>query len=241
MMIDLKGDQKTRLELYWLNTNAPVGSSLIPSAVMKTGIDMQGTFPVQLLRLFVPHPTEFTGFAKFIESYDRWWAKQVISKIGAGGFIYNTISGKSAFGIGSCGGSFDMTECLRVSSFPSNTTGSFQPTLVNSFDLSALIQLGIALLLSGNGTELLDTHWVCKSPYGYLQPGMPVGLDDKSVPSVTWASGGVNNPFFDGLRTRAFLPCMMLPGSLMDYRASRYYNTIYRENGSDKQGLPLQR
>lgn len=102
-----------------------------------------------------------------------------------------------------CGGSFDFAECLKVSSFPSNGLKP-QATLVNSFDIAVLTQLGMALLLSGAGDEHLNTNWVTKAPYGYLKPAMPIGLVGTDIPAIMWANNGVNNAVLNGLSKQTF-------------------------------------
>lgn len=187
-----------RLEICWLHSFAPVGPTVWASGVLRTAIDLQGVYPIGLLRWALPRPTDLSTELGFDKKFSRWWASFIVRKVNSGFFVYDTIAGKSAFGMGACGGSFDLNECLlRCFSAPTNPFVVAKPILINSFDLAALIQLGSGLLLQGAAGEVLDSQWVCKSPFGFSQTVNPIGLSPTSIPPID--AMGVNNPFFYGL------------------------------------------
>jgi hypothetical protein len=153
---------------------------------------------VGLLRLFLPQPTEFKDVAGFAETFDHWWVSHTLQRLRSSSCVYNTISGKSGFGVGCSGGSFDLQYCLKSAFAVGGGSTNPNPVLINSFDLSALVQLASGLLLGNDGNEVLHTRWVCKTPFGHVKPNMPFGLGPKSSPSISWPDG-VNNPYFSGL------------------------------------------
>lgn len=194
----LTSDQKTQLEICWLNGPALSGPGLIQGDMMRTAIDFQGKYPVELLRIFLPQATDFKGVIGFAETFDRWWMSHIIMRLQSSSCVYNTISGRSGFGVCCSGGSFDLQQCVKLAFPPAGTSTNPSTVLINSFDLSALIQLASGLLLGGDGIEYLNTRWVCKTPFGHVKPNMPFGLGKQSSPPVSWPEG-VNNPYYSGL------------------------------------------
>lgn len=172
---------KTRLELYWFNSTAFTGRKLVPGSFQRTRLDLQGVYPVSLARLFVPTSQEVDKVPDLKTHQRAWWVQNSVSRIGQGA-KYNTITGKSGYGVGCCGGSFDLDGWLAGSN-----------PLLNSFDLTALLQIASALLTDKEGNELTVSTWVCMSPLGYISPGVPYGMvvqvDDR----------GVNSPYYSNL------------------------------------------
>lgn len=192
----LKYDKDTRLEVIWLKGPASAGPSTSPASFVRTAIDLCGSYPIDLLRLYLPNPVDLTTFINDPGpklDYRDWWVQQSLKRLPASGFIYNTIAGKSGFEVGCCGGSFALKEFTTQAL----STSSPEPALINSFDLAALTQLAFSLLVDKQGIEVQYNRWVCKTQFGTMKPGMPFGLTDKTSPSVSWPQG-VNNPYFWG-------------------------------------------
>jgi len=192
----LKLEKTTRLEFNWLLGPAVSAENFIPISDMRSGINLGGVYPINLLRLFLPQPPEFVPVPDFDKVCLQWWMSNCLKKIPTSRFLYDTIIGKSGFGAGCCGGSFRFDEFQRAA-FPINSASAPPPLLVNSFDLASLVQLASCLLVGENGDEKLNSKWVCKSPFGVQKPGVPFGITDKTVPAVPWPKG-LNNPYFSG-------------------------------------------
>jgi hypothetical protein len=172
---------------------------------MRSGINLDRVYPISLLRLFLPQPSEFVSVPDFDKVYLQWWMSNCLKKIPTSRFQYDTIVGKSGFGMGCCGGSFRFDE-FQKAAFSTNSASAPPPLLINSFDLASLVQLASSLLVSENGNEILNSKWVCKSPFGIQKPGVPFGITDKTVPAVSWPKG-LNNPYFSGEGERATETC----------------------------------
>ena len=192
----LKLEKTTRLQFNWLLGPAVSAENFKPISDMQSGIDLGGVYSISLLRLFLPQPTEFVLVPNFDSVYLQWWMSNCLKKIPTSRFIYDTIVGKSGFGVGCCGGSFRFDEFLKAA-FPTNSAAAPPSLLIHSFDLAPLAQLACSLLVDENGDEKLNSKWVCKSPFGVQKPGVPFGVTDKTVPAVSWLEG-VNNPYFSG-------------------------------------------
>ncbi|KAF2261338.1 hypothetical protein CC78DRAFT_470524 [Lojkania enalia] len=192
----LKYNKEVRLEIVWLSGPPTKGPTVIETNVMQTTTDLFGSHPIGLLRIFLPSLVSLRSDLSFRQSIDddlqSWWILQASKSLRDKGLVYNTISGKSGFGVGCCGGSFDLEHFLRES-FPRSGSSPLD-ILINSFDLTALMQLACSLLTYPNGDEQLNTRWTCKWPFGYVKPGIPFGLSLTSVPSIPIE--GVNNPYF---------------------------------------------
>ncbi|KAJ4287282.1 hypothetical protein N0V90_012680 [Kalmusia sp. IMI 367209] len=191
----IKLEKFARLEFNWLLGPAVSGDNTVAGSFLRSGANLNGVYPINLLRLFLPHPTEFSTVPNFAKVHLQWWINNCLRRIPASRIIYDTIVGKSGFGVGCCGGSFKFEEFYKAA-FPADPTAP--PTLINSFDLAALAQLVCCLSVDEDGDELWNSKWVCKSPFGPQKQGMPFGINDKTVPAITWPQG-VNNPFFSGI------------------------------------------
>ncbi|MCJ1393731.1 hypothetical protein MMC18_006607 [Xylographa bjoerkii] len=185
---DLDAPLSTRLELCWAVAAAPSGPSWVPHSFMRTQLDLQGKYPISLLRWFFPSPPEFAGVANFDINYKSWYARRSIMKIWDWGNPhagtrpqYDADSGASKYNMGACGGSFEWDEWVTAD----------YPTL-NCYDLAGISQLSCGLLVADYGDELLDSRWVFQTPNGYPLTGTLYGWGAPTCPNPP----GVNNPFF---------------------------------------------
>jgi hypothetical protein len=160
--------------------------------VTQTRVNLSGIYPIGLLRLFSPTPTEFTGIANFYQSavYAPWYAARVISQVWAWGNPhaggrpqYDAYNGASYYNVSSLGGGFNLANWLN-SVFPA----------CNCYDLAAITQLGCCLLLTSDGSEALDSRWVYQQPNGYIKQCVLYGWGE-----LYPYPPGVNNPFFMNL------------------------------------------
>ncbi|KAF0645908.1 hypothetical protein FPSE5266_07796 [Fusarium pseudograminearum] len=116
---------KSRLEIYHLAGIAVGGptETFDPQATLP---NLQGKWPVNLLRIFMPNPTDIIDKAAEINANKlSWWAKLAIGKLSAMKVLYDTAEGRSSFGISFFGGSLDVN----------HFHDSLELTL-NSFDLT---------------------------------------------------------------------------------------------------------
>lgn len=175
----------TRLEFYWLKTYAASGPLTAQLSMSETKLDMQGKYPVSVLRYFLPSPADLNTDVGLVTLPTVWWANYVITRK-ITGVKYNAIDGRAGYGVGCCGGSFSWLDwCAKVNPY------------VNSFDLAALVQAGMGLLSTRNFFDYDSVlRWVCHTPDGFLQTSMPFGWAGSVDPDT---SAGVNNPFFLGL------------------------------------------
>ncbi|KAH8674239.1 hypothetical protein BX600DRAFT_547809 [Xylariales sp. PMI_506] len=197
----LSYDKDTRLELVWLGGPALSGPGKAVASIQRTAVDLCGSYPINLLRLYLPSPSDITQLLP--ESgqkldFKDWWIQTSLKRIPAALFSYNTIDGKSGFGLGCCGGSLALQEFTSQALSTSNP----RPALINSFDLAALSQLSYSLLVNKQGEEVQYSQWVCKTPFGPVKAGMPFGISDKTIPSIQWPKG-INNPYFFGSPTQS--------------------------------------
>jgi hypothetical protein len=117
----------------------------------------------------------------------KWWTDTHIpGRIREGKAYYNAVSGASGFGMGCCGGSFDLRRLTAK-----------DVKLCNSFDLAALLQLAMTLLQDRNGEDMFYTAWMCKAPFGFLKPSQLWGWSEDDSVGYTETEGAVN-PFFRG-------------------------------------------
>lgn len=179
---------QTRLEFYWLRTYAASGPLKIQSSFSETMMDMQGKYPVSVLRYFLPSTADLKTGVNLAAHPSTWWANYVIAQK-ITGVKYNAIDGRAGYGVGCCGGSFNWHDwLLKVNPY------------VNSFDLAALIQAAMSLISTRNFFNYdFVLRWVCHTPDGFLQTSMPYGWAGSANPNT---SAGVNNPFFLGLTSQ---------------------------------------
>ncbi|EAW15337.1 uncharacterized protein ACLA_060040 [Aspergillus clavatus NRRL 1] len=190
---DLEQRNTTRVEFCWLYGPAPTGPSLIRTSLERTVVDFQGKYPIGLLRAVLPTRNQLQAQPDPKPDPDPalpagpegWWIQYCERWLWKSGLIYNTISGRSAFGMGYCGGSFDLEEFVLIMNITDPTA---KRTLVNSFDVTAIAQLALMLAAHRQTNDLWATHWVCKAPFGYINPTIPLALGVE-----------VNNPFYQGI------------------------------------------
>ncbi|KAL5321066.1 hypothetical protein ACEPPN_011876 [Leptodophora sp. 'Broadleaf-Isolate-01'] len=161
--------QPTRLEICFARAAAPIGPSYTENpALTKTRVNLNGIYPIGLVRLFFPAPTEFTATGNFNNSsvYGPFFAARVVYQVwawgnpqGPGKPQYDAVSGGSYYNVGRFGGGFNLQDWLSV------TYAS-----CNCYDLAGIVQLGCCLLLSSNADELLDSRWVFQGPNGFVNP-----------------------------------------------------------------------
>jgi hypothetical protein len=175
-----------KMEFYWINSYAPIGRSIVPSNAARPTMDLQGVWPVELLRYFVPTIKELQSMPTLVEGLKWWTGTHVLGRIRKGEFYYNAVSGASGFGMGCCGGSFDLRRL---------TGKGLKPC--NSFDLAALLQLAMTLLQDRNGEDMFYTAWMCKAPFGFLKSSQLWGWTEIDTVDYTETRGAVN-PFFHG-------------------------------------------
>lgn len=216
----------TRLEFFWLHSPALRGQNLDPNRFVSAAVDFDGVYPVELLRLFLPQPADLLTLVDHERGsgdFRDWWLMQAIRRLPVHRFAYNTMSGRSGFGVGCCGGSFALKEYAQHAFTVSgaNWPPQYQsltipaidprPLLLNSFDLAALVQLAYSLLLDHRGWEAQPTRWVCKTPFGKIAPSMPYGYSTSYTPTVSWERG-INNPYFWGM-SKSRSPSLTSPPS----------------------------
>ncbi|KAI9681747.1 MAG: hypothetical protein M1829_000492 [Trizodia sp. TS-e1964] len=182
--------QTTRLEFSYARAAASAGPSYtVNPLVTQTKVDLSGVYPIGLVRQFFPSPLEFPQGVNFSQStiYGPWFAARVVQQVWAWGNPhavgkpqYDAYGGASFYNMTKYGGGFELDNWLRVSQL-----------YCNCYDLAAIIQLGISLLLDSAGHELPASRWVFQQPNGYINQSLLYG----------WAEAhpyppGVNNPFF---------------------------------------------
>ena len=172
--------------MYWLAGSAPAG----PTAawdVRGTHVDMQGKWPVGLLRMFAPtlYDLEMQDDVP-ADNALLWWAKYVVKTIPAYGAKYDAFEGRPHHGVTCLGGSFDLTGWVQR-----------QSRLVNSFDLNALIQMGFCLLPDVNNGKVRLPAWVSMMPVTEMNDDamLPLGWRENSEIGT---EGGAKNFFFLG-------------------------------------------
>ncbi|KAF5966209.1 hypothetical protein FBULB1_11755 [Fusarium bulbicola] len=177
----------TRLEIYVLPGAAPGGptEAIDPSAVK---VNLQGKWPINLLRAFVPGPKDYENVSSEVQSnFYEWWAGHAVSRIQAQGATYDAVEGRSGHGLGSTGGSIDFN------GWYDDMAKQFKSS-VNSFDITALLEASFVLLPQ----ELQSPIWVCLTPVGTIADKVnfsmiPHGWTMDKSPEV---QGGVVTPFF---------------------------------------------
>ncbi|KAK1754836.1 hypothetical protein QBC47DRAFT_202429 [Echria macrotheca] len=189
---------KTRLEMYQLGAIAPGGPTEARSAE-STLPNFQGKWPVHLLRLFVPGPSELQGSAADIQANKvSWWAKYICRKVSSLGEAYDALEGRSGYGVGILGGSFDMTsfydKVLLIPPYPKVSLG------LNSFDTTSLVEAAFWILLpaiNASDTPRPKVTWIGLTPCGEIADPkvfqmVPLGWQNDA------AAQGVSTPFFKG-------------------------------------------
>ncbi|KAH6949559.1 hypothetical protein DER45DRAFT_649950 [Fusarium avenaceum] len=175
------GKATSLLEMYRLYGDAPGGPT---AAAAVTRINLQGKWPIGLLRSFVPDPFEVAKLsaddvAALKTDLWSWWARHAVGKLQSKKQCYDAAEGRSGYGVGPTGGSFDLQGWIQDSN----------PN-VNSADLTALLQAAFSILST---PQLPDpSNWVLMAPFGEIAANkvLPFGFD---------LDDGVKNPFFKGL------------------------------------------
>lgn len=175
------GKATSLLEMYRLYGDAPGGPT---AAAAVTRINLQGKWPIGLLRSFVPDPFEVAKLsaddvAALKTDLWSWWARHAVGKLQSKKQCYDAAEGRSGYGVGPTGGSFDLQDWIQDSN----------PN-VNSADLTALLQAAFSILST---PQLPDpSNWVLIAPFGEIAANkvLPFGFD---------LYDGVKNPFFKGL------------------------------------------
>ncbi|KAK0105141.1 hypothetical protein ONS95_004460 [Cadophora gregata] len=180
----------TRLEICFARAAAPIGPAYTGNpALTKTRVNLNGIYPIGLVRLFFPAPTEFAAIANFNNPsvYGPFFAARVVDQVwkwgnpqGPGRPQYDARGGASYYNVGGFGGGFNLQDWLAVTY-----------RACNCYDLAGIVQLGCCLLLSSIADELLDSRWVFQNPNGFVRPCILYGWG-QTYPSPP----GVNNPFF---------------------------------------------
>lgn len=174
-----------------MTSRAPSGSNVATPDASETDQDLQSIHALYLCRLFLPSFQDFVSEPDFGHTFDRWWARHIVLRVQSLNFQYDMVCGKSALGVGACGGNLELNLLMPLLMPVRDELGSLT---VNSFDLAALIQLGAGFLLDNTGKEVLKSKWFCKFPYGLMNPCMPLGADTRITDGISWPPG-VNNPY----------------------------------------------
>ncbi|KAF5675141.1 hypothetical protein FDENT_9834 [Fusarium denticulatum] len=183
----------TRLEIYLLTGAAPGGpTEAITQSAVK--VNLQGKWPINLLRAFVPGPSDYEQASSKVQSnIYEWWAWHAVSRIQAQGSTYDAVEGRSGHGLGSMGGSIDLNGWFD------DTAKQFKSS-VNSFDITALLEASFTLL----SQDLQSPVWVCLTPVGNIADKanfsmIPHGWITDQNPDV---QGGVVTPFFQNKKSK---------------------------------------
>ncbi|KAF8421839.1 hypothetical protein EV426DRAFT_671821 [Tirmania nivea] len=163
---------QTRLELYWVRSKAPVDSAE-PQGGQRPHVNMPDGYPVSLLRMFAPSPTEFLGQPDknhLLEFYIQR-AMKVIWDPSRQRPKYETQNGASRFNMRMFGGDFALDDWVREIR-----------TECNCMDLGGITQLACDLLQNDRGKELVDANYVCFATTGttpkarlYINEGPLIG------------------------------------------------------------------
>jgi len=143
-----------------------------------------------LWRLFVPTPTDFQQRPPAADVV--WYIQRAVAVVWSPTLRvprYDTASGKAYYVGGSLGGSFKLAAWVAVT-YPR----------CNCYDLAAIAQLAICLLMDAQGAELADSKWVFQEPNGFINPG----------PLFRWVAFGgdhlrCNTPFWESAHTRPYV------------------------------------
>ncbi|KAI9741653.1 MAG: hypothetical protein M1834_000037 [Cirrosporium novae-zelandiae] len=182
----------TRLELCWARGPPPNGPSYVDSIDQKVAIRLKNRYPIGLNRWFFANGLkDFAGLqaSSFNTEFPAWYAKRAMEIIWDWGNphrdnrpMYASIAQPSRYGMGFCGGSFQLGDWFR-NRYPH----------VICFDLAAITQCACALLVDDGGREILDSTWVFQQPNGYIKPGILYGYQGNA--GTPWPPG-INNPGF---------------------------------------------
>lgn len=183
---------KTRLEIYELPAIA-VGGPTEALDSEATLPNLQGKWPVSLLRLFMPNPYDLQGKAADIKSNVlSWWAQLSIDRIRACNVAYDATEGISGYGVGLFGGSLDINAFYD----------KVNPT-INSFDMGALLEAAYHIILPTFAVTVTPKiTWVGLTPAGSIAnkdtfPMVPLGWEADAA-----AATGVSTPFFKGIGSK---------------------------------------
>ncbi|KAK2026629.1 hypothetical protein LX32DRAFT_701065 [Colletotrichum zoysiae] len=181
-------NNKTRLEIYKLPGIAVGGptEALDPRATLP---NLQGKWPVNLLRVFMPTPTDIAGkTAEINANMISWWAKLVIGKLSALKVLYDAAEGRSSYGISFLGGSFD------VNMFYDNLK-----LTLNSFDLTCLLEAAFQILLptydAGTAPRI---NWIGLTSCGAIADKASFSMVPMGWDSDAAITQGLATPFFKG-------------------------------------------
>ncbi|KAF8437737.1 hypothetical protein BGX38DRAFT_1211427 [Terfezia claveryi] len=189
---------QTRLELYWVRSKAPVDTGK-PQEGRRPQINMPDGYPISLLRMFAPCPTEFLREPNknhLLEFYVQR-AMKVIWDPCRQRPKYETENGKSRFNMRMFGGDFALDDWVRE-----------VRTECNCMDLGAITQLACDLLQNDRGKELVDANYVCFATTGntlraklYINEGPLIGWtlprDYKLDPNGNNLHSQCNNPLWN--------------------------------------------
>jgi len=163
---------QTRLELYWVRSEAPVDSGE-PQQDRRPRVNMPDGYPISLLRMFAPSPTEFLREPNknhLLEFYIQR-AMKVIWDPSRQRPKYETQNGAPRFNMRMFGGDFALDDWVRE-----------VRTECNCMDLGGITQLACDLLQNDCGKELVDANYVCFATTGttpraklYIKEGPLIG------------------------------------------------------------------
>ncbi|KAK1995814.1 hypothetical protein LX36DRAFT_611814 [Colletotrichum falcatum] len=180
---------KTRLEIYRLPGIA-LGGPTEAGDWEAARPNLRGKWPVNLLRLFMPNPTDLAGQAARLQaSVVSWWSELCFGKIISRGLQYDAAEGRSGYGVGFLGGSLD------INTFYDN----INPT-INSFDIATLAEASFNILLpSYDPKEMPRIAWVGVTPVGSIAEKTVASMVPMGWKGDGAATDGVSTPFFKGI------------------------------------------
>ncbi|KAJ7217262.1 hypothetical protein GGX14DRAFT_391068 [Mycena pura] len=163
-------EQTTRLEIY-----------VVHHEVDQVEWFKGGHIPVALLRHVVLPYDGKVDYRRFL--VDRVFNSDHIP------FVYNAVNGGSRFGMGALGGSFYLSDWLKLVGTPRKPDEQYAPNYqVNCYDQAAIVQICLAFAFG----EAAGKCWRYLQPFGYIGHA-PTDLGPQPH-LLGW--GKCNNPFF---------------------------------------------
>ncbi|KAJ7926116.1 hypothetical protein B0H13DRAFT_2313923 [Mycena leptocephala] len=170
-------EQTTRLEIY-----------VVHGEVDQVEWFKGGHIPVALLRHVVLPYDGKVDYCRFL--VDRVFNTNHVP------FAYNAVNGGSRFGVGSSGGSFYLSDWLKLVGAPRQPRHDEQyaPNYqVNCYDQAAIVQICLAFAFG----SAAGNCWRYLRPFGYIGHARPqTGTEELGPQPYLIGWGECNNPFF---------------------------------------------
>lgn len=155
----------------------------------------------------MPSPADLQGKAAEIATNKiSWWAKLISSKLSSYGVQYDALDGRSGYGVGLLGGSFDLTSFYDKVDTTPNAFYDKTFLALNSFDMTSLVQAAFEILLPSLDPAGGSMSWIGFAPGRKIADKtvfsmVPVGWQDDVA-----AAAGVSTPFYKGRLGQLFRP-----------------------------------